>query len=361
MNELTEDFFSVNELIDSKLPFAIYRAPGEKHLSILVQNSGNVYTTTDIDDLNGKSGFVIAPFCCNKNTPICIISPDVCETINMDNISSQRSEEVKEQSRISYENNYQKRFALFSEALCVGEFEKLVLSSKFSGLGNSTSIDVEKSFFEACKRYQYSYVYLFYTSATGLWMGSTPEILLSNVGGEWLTVALAGTQSLLKGELPQSWDLKNKTEQNVVSDYIRLLLQEEGISPKESKPYSVKAGKLSHIRTDFRFTMTDTSRLGSLLKRLHPTPAVCGMPKDKAYRFILDHEGYDRKYYSGFIGMINPSGITDLYVNLRCVCLSEEKLALYAGGGLLASSVMQDEWNEIEKKMHTMQDILITK
>ena len=221
------------------------------------------------------------------------------------------------------------------------------------------NIDIEKSFLEACIRYKHSYVYLFYTPITGIWMGSTPEILLSNTSGRWHTVALAGTQSLNNGQLPEKWDIKNRKEQDLVSTYIRNILKGNNIDIEETKPYSVKAGELSHLRTDFYFSLATTNQLGCLLKNLHPTPAVCGMPKKDAYRFIIENEGYLRKYYSGFVGMIDPNGITNLYVNLRCIHFENDSYTLYAGGGLLASSNLNDEWIETEKKMHTMKNILI--
>ena len=257
-------------------------------------------------------------------------------------------------------DDYKKRFELFIAALRSNEFEKLVLSRSYQEELN-TNIDKELSFLSACQRYKNSYVYFAYTSLTGSWMGSSPEILLSNATGRWMTVALAGTQSLSKGELPQQWDKKNKTEQNVVSNYIRQFLQDEGIELEETKPYSVKAGDLSHIRTDFYFSLPNSKQLGSLLKHLHPTPAVCGLPKQHAYQFILKNEGYNRGYYSGFVGRLNLNGVTEIYVNLRCVHFEMSSFTLYAGGGLLASSNLNDEWVETEKKMQTMRNILVTK
>ena len=113
------------------------------------------------------------------------------------------------------------------------------------------------------------------------------------------------------------------------------------------------------MKTDFHFSLPDNDSLGDLLKLLHPTPAVCGLPKEKAYQFILDHEDHERRYYSGFIGMLNPDGKTDLYVNLRCMNITSEALTLYAGGGLLASSELEDEWQETEKKMRTMKNLIM--
>ena len=175
-------------------------------------------------------------------------------------------------------------------------------------------------------------------------MGSTPEIILSGEKNEWNTVALAGTLPLQDGRLPQEWGEKNRQEQDYVVSYIRRQLLSSGIHPTESGPYPAYAGALSHLKTSFRFTLKDNNRLGSLLELLHPTPAVCGLPKEEAYRFILDNEGYDGK--------------TDLYVNLRCMHIENGQLSFYAGGGLLASSELNDEWLETEKKLQTMKRLV---
>lgn len=125
-----------------------------------------------------------------------------------------------------------------------------------------------------------------------------PEIILSGEKGEWHTVALAGTQPLQNGELPTEWDDKNREEQEYVAFYIRKQLQALGIKPTETPPAPVRAGELSHLKSDFSFPLPDNKKLGELLKRLHPTPAVCGLPKEETYRFIRENEGYDRSYYS---------------------------------------------------------------
>ena len=112
------------------------------------------------------------------------------------------------------------------------------------------------------------------------------------------------------------------------------------------------------MKSDFHFSLPDVRKIGDVLKLLHPTPAVCGLPKEEAYRFILANEGYDRSYYSGFIGWLDPNGTTDLYVNLRCMNISPTTFTLYAGGGLLAASRLEDEWQETEDKLDTMRRLI---
>ena len=130
------------------------------------------------------------------------------------------------------------------------------------------------------------------------------------------------------------------------------------IQPTETVPKPVRAGELAHLKSDFCFPLPNNKKLGDLLKRLHPTPAVCGLPKEKAYRFIQENEGYDRQYYSGFIGWLEPEGKSDLYVNLRCMNILSDRLVLYAGSGLLPSSEPESEWQETEAKMQTMRRLL---
>ena len=106
------------------------------------------------------------------------------------------------------------------------------------------------------------------------------------------------------------------------------------------------------------FLLKNTDNIGNLLQELHPTPAVCGLPKEDAFRFILENEGYDRSYYSGFIGWLDTEGHTDLYVNLRCMEIKPGETTLYAGAGILASSDIESVCTETGDKMNTMKSIL---
>ena len=182
--------------------------------------------------------------------------------------------------------------------------------------------------------------------------------IVSGSGTEWHTVALAGTMQMDGENMPTEWDRKNKEEQEFVSEYIRKTVKKFGSKLKEKGPYTARAGQLVHLKTDFHFTLKDTLHLGDILQELHPTPAVCGLPKEEAYRFILNSEGYDRSYYSGIIGWLSPKGETTLYVNLRCMQTREDKALLYAGGGILPTSEAEPEWEETQHKMDTMRNIL---
>lgn len=349
-------YIKVNRLLEQDRSFAVYRLPSENRLRYVEQDSCSVSVFTDIESLNNQSGFVIAPFSISEKCPVAVIRGEE-EIVEIEEEGEGEYAPLPEDMLTAIPSDYERRFHVFIENLQNNRLDKLVLSRTVS-YERWSSFSIVDAFLKACRRYIRSYVYVYYTPETGIWLGGTPEILLSGEGGNWHTVALAGTQKLQQGKLPEHWNRKNLMEQQLVADYIRTRLNSSGIRAEEEGPYTVRAGELAHLKTDFRFSLPDNHSLGDLLKLLHPTPAVCGLPKEDAYRFILLNEGYNRRYYSGFVGMLNPSGRTDLYVNLRCMRVEADKLVLYAGGGLLSSSVLEEEWQETEEKLQTMNMIL---
>ena len=94
----------------------------------------------------------------------------------------------------------------------------------------------------------------------------------------------------------------------------------------------------------------------ALAKKLHPTPAVGGLPQQKAINFIRERENFDRQFYAGFFG-IETDNSARFYVNLRSMQLFKNGLVLYAGGGITAQSNPEAEWEETERKLQTLLDV----
>lgn len=376
---MTDDFSALDSLIASDRSFAVYRRPGHAP-ELIVQSEGLPETFEALAELNGRSGFVMAPFQSNESHPVVLIRPDLSfkgKTLilrylrslksSSDGESRNRSNGESSESNSNNNTNYKAAFELFQKALHAGSCEKIVLSRTLQ-LPLPKDFSAGALFGSACEAYPDAFVYLMRTPLTGTWFGSTPEMLLSGENGNWQTVALAGTRrikdseanwdALKDGKSKSDWDTKNIREQQVVTAYIEKQLRIKNLIGTISEPYTVRAGQLMHIKTDFRFQMTDQGCVGELLDFLHPTPAVCGYPKMEACRLILAHEGYDRAYYSGFAGPLNKDGKTDLYVNLRCASLTDKGLTLYAGGGLMPDSELKSEWEETEVKLQTLLSLI---
>jgi isochorismate synthase len=136
-----------------------------------------------------------------------------------------------------------------------------------------------------------------------------------------------------------------------------------------SKPYSIKAGTIWHIKTDILGTLNTGFGLQKVIQLLHPTPAVCGFPKEVTKAFLLKNENYDRTFYTGFLGELNIENKTDLFVNLRCMeveLASSQKFPrfaltkahLFIGCGITKDSIPEKEWEESVNKSMTMKKIL---
>ncbi len=359
--------------------FAFYRLPYKQAYTLVMQKDDDPEELYSVDELNGKSGFVIAPFMPTELCPILLMRPDVVKHFNL------KAEEEPQQtlaaatriaksevhSGVSDEKEaYAEDFEYFHDELEKGNFQKLVLARCSHIAAKSTSmLKAEDLFKKACKMYPRLFIALVSTSQSGTWLMATPETLLCGNGCEFTTMALAGTQPAPPSDILDNkpiegveWSKKDKEEQQYVADYIEDVLSEFSDHCNKKGPYTTMAAQLYHLRTDFIFRLEDTDCLGDVLDELFPTPAVCGMPKEEARQFIIDNESIDRKYYSGFVGPLMPSGETHLYVSLRCMNIHQGgKFDLYAGGGLLKESDMEAEWEETEAKMQTMRELLIAK
>lgn len=362
-NKLTD---CIDRLLALHIPFAIYRLPWQEELHLVMQTQGMPVTLADITELNDKEGFVMTPFRQTEETPIVLIQPDIridgkeCIVKELERILPQLAQKTaRTDTKIETDTKerYTNAFEHFHTALTQGVFNKLVLSRKYIHEFTGTP-SLGKIYMNACSCYPRVMIYLCHTPFSGTWLGCTPEIILSIENGKGHTVSLAGTMPVINNVEPQEWSEKNRKEQAYVSEYIRRQLHEQGIQPEEKGPYTARAGEVVHLKTDFFFPLHETRRLGNLLKSLHPTPAVCGLPKAESYAFIHQNEKIDRRYYAGFTGWLSPEGDTQLYVNLRCMEVCGNKAVLYAGGGILSSSEVESEWQETQHKLGTIEHIL---
>ena len=359
-------------LTEKKISFALYRMPWTDEPLMAVEDSKGVALLRELKELNGRQGFLVAPFKVTENCPIVLIEngqtykgwEEIARGLEESTAMVSGKEggcnpDVKAEVKTEKEmkEQYRAAFGRFIGELQRGTFSKLVLSrnATFDLPERFPPLDI---FLTACNRYPRMMISYIYTPYTGTWIGSSPEIIVSGSNDNWQTVALAGTMPIEGDEVPTDWSRKNREEQAYVSDYIGKVLERFATEVSTKGPYTARAGQLAHLKTEFSFRLKEGAHLGDLLEALHPTPAVCGLPKDEAYDFITHDGSYDRKYYSGVIGEINPRQTTSLYVNLRCMHIHNQQTTLYAGGGLLPSSVMEGEWEETRHKMNTMRKCL---
>jgi len=241
-----------------------------------------------------------------------------------------------------------------------GAFEKVV-PSRSKEFDLPDGFDLWNTFKRLCQAHPNCMISLVSSEETGTWMGATPELLASvDDRNHFKTVALAGTKRHVPGVNLKSvaWTEKEIEEQAMVCRYIiscfkKIRLREYD----EHGPRTVIAGNLLHLKTEYDVDMAATNfpQLGSvMLQLLHPTSAVCGMPLEQAREFLRANEGYERQFYSGYLGPVNVKGESNMFVNLRCMQLFNKKAILYAGAGVTIDSDAEKEWEETEMKIDTL-------
>ena len=345
--------------------FAYYRLPCEQHATYVAQHVGEPEIFSSVAQLNGKEGFVIAPFQPSAECPVVLIRPDEVRDFVPE---AQCVDDAKGGRRVQKSpctEAYARDFGCFHGQLERGVFRKIVLARKST---LPTRLSAEALFQKACRLYPRLFVALVYTEPSGMWLMATPEILLQGNGNAFHTMSLAGTQKAPATTIPPlstkaveglEWPQKDQEEQQYVTDYIEACIRTFSDDYRLQGPYTMTAAHLCHLRTDIHFRLPCADVLGDVLEALYPTPAVCGIPKEPARRFILRHEHEPRRYYSGFVGMLSPRADTHLFVSLRCMRLLPGGICeLYAGGGLLKESEMEKEWRETEAKMQTMMELV---
>lgn len=362
------DYCLLDGLLESELDFAIYSLPGSEQLNMIVQINGHAKCLYSYSDVDPAEGFVISPFDINSDNPIILIKNDlkleneyqIFNWIEKQSFDTKQGVFKNVSDAVVYLDEYGrycKTFEKFKSYLTNDVCEKIVLSRK-KAIRKPENFSLGMTFRKAFETYPESMVCMFKTIHSGTWLTITPEIIISGKGDDWRTVSLAGTKFDDDSGKENIWDNKNINEQEIVTSFIRKMLLEKEITFTMNGPYTIKAGKLKHLKTEFKMNLCFNSYLSDLLFALHPTPAVSGYPKDIAMEIIRGNEGHDRKYYCGFCGPISKNGETNLFVNLRCMEITDNDLILYAGGGLIDDSLMQNEWEETEAKFNTMLSII---
>ncbi len=372
-------------------PVALWRMPLDNEISLIVDLSGKAKSVKpELEEL-GK-GFMAAPFQSEKDEAE-FISADLIfssvdcqlnvnpvykdswttelffQRLNAKNLTDPKSlpvtpyankKKITKTTKEDYLGLVLKGIAEINQ----GTFKKVVLS-RTKVIDLDPEFDIIGSFLELCNAYPGAFVNLFQLPGNGLWMGATPELLIGQDSNDiFKTVSLAGTQKaeLRSNPLEIGWTQKEIEEQAMVGRYIincfKMIRLREF---EEDGPKTVRAANLYHLKSEYIVNTREVNfpQLGTvMLKLLHPTSAVCGMPKASSMEFILEEENYDRSFYSGFIGPVNINNGSHLFVNLRCMQIVGHQGILYAGGGVTEHSDPEKEWQETEMKFRTLLDII---
>ncbi|MCP9764749.1 chorismate-binding protein [Lacihabitans soyangensis] len=369
----------LNSCVEQKIPFALYKLPNTAQSKLIVSfEKTEVRKKIDFDECG--SGFVMAPYHKENELPYFykndfeVDFEDITEIevpedlrdllgISKTNLADKFSLKLKSENTNS--DSHKRNVEEVINSIQKGEAKKVVLS-RTKHLGEITENNFFRGFQNLSKSNPTGFVSLVNVPwKNQVWLGASPEILVSqDENGMFKTVSLAGTQSAFDKDgneirpIDALWSHKEIEEQAFVGRYIINCLKKIRVREfLEEGPKTIKAGNLLHLNTSYTID-TKEINFGNLssvmLNLLHPTPAVCGMPKDAAEAIIDRIEDYDREFYSGYLGPVNIQNRSQLFVNIRTMKIENGQVFAFAGGGITEDSDPEKEWNETEIKLQTI-------
>jgi menaquinone-specific isochorismate synthase len=241
-----------------------------------------------------------------------------------------------------------------------GELEKLVLS-RYYKFDTQQPIDWDSILAKLYTRFPDCYLF-FIKKNNSVFFGSSPEMFLKISDKNAEVESVAG--SAARGDRSESdyefekflhTSEKNQREHSIVSEFITdiLIKYSDNVRVTEEKQIR-KLDNIQHLITKFSAELNSDENIFELIDSLFPTPAVCGVPKNKAMKLIQKLETYDRGLYSGLVGFFDFNGDCELAVSIRSALAKDNKLTAFAGAGLVKDSNPDEEFQETNLKLKTI-------
>ncbi len=342
-------------LLQKGIAFCLYRYPGTESYYIATQK--------ELLPPNTETDFAIAPFSNSpeyetmllRKIPDSILSDDAfynhLRKLNDCPISwgplpkeTQKADYLKSiHQYLKYLRDERALKAILSRVKIIdkpGNFDSFIFYTKLSSA------------------YPETFASLFYIPGKGIWAGASPELFLKKEDRFFYTMALAATLPRDKDGI-YKWRRKETEEHNMVRRHIEdVFAKNECKLITSNGPHPFETGRVAHLKTDYVFEQTNNNNLQKIISDLYPTPAIGGLPVNKALECIHLYEGYSRNYYSGYLGETNGHDLARLFINLRSMQIGENEMAIFVGGGISDESDPEEEWEETIQKSFTLLEII---
>ncbi len=199
-----------------------------------------------------------------------------------------------------------------------------------------------------------------------VFLGASPELLVARSGVRVRSHPFAGTaprgaDEAADDELGQKLmaSAKNRREHRyVIEDIADRLRPLTASLDAPGTPTLRRMPDYHHLSTEIAGVLAEPVRLLDLAARLHPTPAVGGIPRQEALAYMDKVESVPRGWYSGGIGWADPVGDGEVALALRCALVRGAEARLYAGNGIVADSDPESELAETRLKFRALVDLL---
>ncbi|MBF1240750.1 MAG: isochorismate synthase [Haemophilus sp.] len=236
-----------------------------------------------------------------------------------------------------------------------GELTKLVLANE-TVFGLHSKLNGKDFLAASQAKNSGCYHFLWADNAEHCFVGSTPERLFARDDRQLFTEALAGTAPVSdnpsENDERANWllnDEKNLNENWLVVEDISQNISHlvEQITVDDVALKSLR--KVQHLIRKMHAKLTALCTDADLLKAIHPTAAVSGLPQQQAKKALAEIETFDRRWYAGTLGVMSQN-LSEFCVTIRSAFIEENQVRVFAGAGIVEGSQPLEEWLEIERK-----------
>ena len=275
-------------------------------------------------------------------------------------VPSQETQAVRTLTYQPTPEEYAHSVALAVEVLRRKEIDKVVLARAVTG-SVPESLDAAAIAARLRQREPICTIYSLPTPGGRRFVGASPELLVRRTGATVQCHPLAGTIALPANVAPDdyhNWLLgstKNLHEHTVlVDDLVRHLSSHYDDITVDATPSIVTLRTVAHLGTWVSAVRQDRATAPDaldVLRLLHPTAAVGGIPRDDAYDLIARLEQHDRGHYAGPVGWIDAEGDGEWWIGIRGVIIHGTEFEAWAGAGIVSESDPIAEREETKDKL----------
>ena len=249
--------------------------------------------------------------------------------------------------------NWQRAVEEILSAIADGRMEKAVLA-RILDVSTTGAIDPVDVLAYLRSENADAHVFLFEPEAGSPIVGATPEALALVRGDCFRATAVAGSVSRGATDEEQralARQLLNSAKDRVehaftVRDMVARLEPLCRTVEAEAEPHVLTLARIQHLETRIRAVLRPGPSVLDLLAALHPTPAVCGLPRDAALDLLSRHEPFERGWYAGPMGWFDTRGDGVFVPALRTAVARSTTWRLFAGAGIVPGSNPDEEWDE---------------
>lgn len=286
-----------------------------------------------------------------------------CQQINRkpENHSIKLTREVKIYPSYSFTSSV----ASALQSIQSNQFSKIVLAHALDVV-SPVSFKIAESLNNLRQRHPDCYIFSTSNGKGATFIGASPERLISITNQQLVTDALAGSaprgktsdeDTMLANKLLNSE--KERREHQAVSDFITKRLEQLGLTPQKSPLKLLQLSNIQHLWTPIYAKLPNYMHPLEIVSKLHPTPAVAGVPTEIACEQIRRYETFDRSLYAAPLGWIDYQGNSEFIVGIRSALIQGNHARLYAGAGIVAGSDPNKELAEIQLKFQALLKALL--